>query len=280
MAEIQSLRKIPTMKRIGHLKEAFVKRIQRSVKIYSEARIIFDRYDLPQSLKEKTREKRAKQADMNFEVHDEMVISKIPLKDLLSSSQTKAGLSNLFGDSLVHAFNGSDKKVVIVKGTTAQANAPHRVDESMLTHSHEEADSMIPLHVIDAIKGTTVKDVYVSSPDTDVLILLMDLVSNGHLGALTKLHFLTRKGAKFRSINVCERVTVIGQEKCQGRIGLHNFTGADWGGKFIGVSKKTWISACLSLSDSDPIVNSFRLLGTGVLSSNVLVDGELPQEVI
>ena len=69
--------------------------------MYSEARIIFDRYHVPQSLKEKTREKHANQVDMNFAVHDEMAISKISLKDLLSSSQTKAGLSNLFGDALL-----------------------------------------------------------------------------------------------------------------------------------------------------------------------------------
>ena len=110
MAEVQSLRKIPTMKKIARLKEAFVNRIQRSVKLYSEARIIYDRYDVPQSLKEKTREKRAKQVDKNFVVHDEMAISKISLKDLLSSSQTNAGLANIFGDALLNAFNCSDKE--------------------------------------------------------------------------------------------------------------------------------------------------------------------------
>ena len=71
----------------------------------------------------------------------------------------------------------------------------------------------------------------------------------------------------------------IGQEKSQGLIGLHNFTGADWGGKFVGVSKKTWINKYLALDATDPIVNSFRMLGTGTLSSNCLLDGELPDEV-
>ena len=31
---------------------------------------------------------------------------------------------------------------------------------------------------------------------------------------------------------------MIGHCKCQG-FGLHNFSGADWGGKFVGISKKT-----------------------------------------
>ncbi len=50
MAAVQCLRKVPTMKKILDLKQAFVKRIQRIVSSYSEARVIFDRYDVTQSL--------------------------------------------------------------------------------------------------------------------------------------------------------------------------------------------------------------------------------------
>jgi len=35
---------------------------------------------------------------------------------------------------------------------------------------------------------------------------------------------------------------------------LHHFTGADWGGKFAGVFKKTWVSAYLLLPVTDEIV--------------------------
>ena len=78
---------------------------------------------------------------------------------------------------------------------------------------------------------------------SDVLIPLMDLVAHGRLGAFTKLNFLTRKGNKYRSINIRERVSVIGREKCQGLIGFHTFTGADWGVKCVGISKKSWITS-------------------------------------
>jgi len=40
-------------------------------------------------------------------------------------------------------------------------------------------------------------------------------------------------------------------DKSKGLIGLHHFTGADWGGKFVGVSKKTWIYNYLSLPPND-----------------------------
>ena len=71
---------------------------------------------------------------------------------------------------------------------------------------------------------------------------------------------------------------VIWREKCQGLIGFHNFTGANWGG-FVGISKKSWITSYLSLSSGDPVVSAFQLLGEGKLTSHDLEDGELPEEV-
>ena len=42
---------------------------------------------------------------------------------------------------------------------------------------------------------------------------------------------------------------------------MHHFTGADWGGNFVGVSKKTWISNYLSLPPNDEIVRTFTSMG-------------------
>lgn len=111
--------------------------------------------------------------------------------------------------------------MVVVKGTKVEVNIPHILAESFSTHNHEEADTMIPLHVIDAISESTLREVNVWSPDTDVLILLMDLVA-------------------------------------------HDTN--DWGGKFVGISKKSWIKLILQLPNDDPIVSAFALLGEGVLS--------------
>ena len=51
--------------------------------------------------------------------------------------------------------------------------------------AHEEADTPILLYVILSIEGCTYREVDVWSHYSDVLALLMDLVSRGHLGALT-----------------------------------------------------------------------------------------------
>ena len=64
-----------------------------------------------------------------------------------------------------------------------------------------------------------------------------------------------------REITVRSRVEGIGQKKAKGLVGIENFSGGDWGEKFVGF-KKTWIDTYLSDEDSD-IVTCFCKLGEG-----------------
>lgn len=147
----------------------------------------------------------------------------------------------------------------------------HEFEEN---HSHEEADTLIPHQVLASVREVYGNEVCVWSPDTDVLILLLDLVSCDSLPPTDRLKFLTGKGTKYREIDVVERVGVLGRHKCQGLIGLHNFSGADWGGKFVGISKKTWVSAYMKLNEDNPIINCFRELGDAPIHTE-LVNGDL-----
>ena len=74
-------------------------------------------------------------------------------------------------------------------------------------------------------------------------------------------------------------MSVIGREKCQDIIGFYNFIGADWEGKCVGISKKSWITSFLYLPNDHPIVSAFQRFDEGVLTSHEVVDGELPEEV-
>lgn len=40
--------------------------------------------------------------------------------------------------------------------------------------------------------------------------------------------------------------------------GIHNIAGADWGGKFVQIAKKTWIDAYLKFDDKDQAMNYFE----------------------
>jgi len=192
-----------------------------------------------------------------------MSIVNVSLKELLCSIKTKSRLTEFFGEALLQEFESSLQTVVVVYNTITKSNQP--LHQGMETHGHEEADTLIPLHVLDAIVDTTLRSIDVWSLDTDVFIDLLDLVAHGLLGASTELRFTTGTGTKRRVIDICKCIQQIGVEKCKGLIGLHNFSGVDWGGKFVGVSKKTWITSFLNLPDSDPVINVFQQMGQSVL---------------
>ena len=75
-----------------------------------------------------------------------------------------------------------------------------------------------------------------------------------------------------------ECVQAIGYRKCQGLLGFHTFSGADWGGKFVGITKKTWANAYLKLDDNDLAIQCFKELGEGSIQSE-LINDELPIKV-
>ena len=280
MAVLQSMKKTSAMTKIINLKTAFVKRMKRLMKGYTEGCIVFDKY-LKASLKDKTCAKHAaKVSSTEFMVHDEMNIAKVTLKELLASSKTKSQLTELLTTALLEAFEGSNQDLVVSYVEKIRSNRSELLQQDMMTHNHEEADKIIPLDVLEIICESRFKTIDVRSLDTDVLVLLMDLVANGNLESPTTLRFLTGKGAKYKAIDVCCRVSAIGVEKSKGLIGLHHFTGADWGGKFIGVFKKTRISVYLSLPQNE-ILQTFPDMGHEPLTdetteTHLLDDGNMP----
>ena len=100
------------------------------------------------------------------------------------------------------------------------------IDVGLKEHTHEEADTQILLHVLGIVRRSSTIKVDVWFPDTNVLILLMDLVAHAEQ-RLHAVNLLTGKGTKYRTIDVLERVKAVGKEKSKGLIGLHNFSGAD-----------------------------------------------------
>ena len=55
-------------------------------------------------------------------------------------------------------------------------------------------------------------------------------------------------------------------------------TGADCGGRFVGITKKTWVKAYMALDDDHPAIDCFRKLGEGLIQ-NQLANGELLTQV-
>ena len=132
--------------------------------------MVFDRYDIPLSLKTATRIRRQGDDDpVSYLITDSTNITKVPMKRLLSHTKTKMELTQyLAAKALEHAkYNG--KNLVVAWGSTCEAT--HR-DVSHLRSSQEEADTKIILHAADAAShGAT--EININSPDTDVFILAL-----------------------------------------------------------------------------------------------------------
>lgn len=164
------------------------------------------------------------------------------------------------GKAVLREYADSSKSVVVVYGTLTYCNKLNIVDPNIREHSHEEADTLIPMHVLDASRtdgNNQVIDVY--SPDTDVFIYLMDLLSTNDIPE--EVRFITGKGKAKRTIDIRARCKAVGTEKSKGLIGLHAFSGADWGGKFSNISKKRWISHYLTLETDSDALDVFQKFG-------------------
>ena len=267
MPEVKALKKKPTTTKLCDIKDQFITRVTNKAADgdYGEVVVLFDEWR-EESLKEKTRAKRAEgkgNVTTGFDMHDDMCLKKTSMADLLATNQSKTQMASYLAKGLINHYRGNTYvKVVVSYSSKVCTNQPHVMEDDFTSHGHEEADTQIPLHVLRVLRESTYKHIDVFSPDTDVLVLLIDLVSRGHIGALTNIILHAGKYNSPKDIDVVQRVHALGKRKAQGLIGFHNFTGSDYGGKFVGITKMTWCKAYFTLEDDDPILDAFDFLGS------------------
>ncbi len=115
----------------------------------------------------------------------------------------KSQLTEYFGKRLLDNFAGSDKGFVVVYGTSTLSNKEGLFNPDLSTNTHVEANTQIPLHVLDATPvSTSIRDIYVWSPDTDVFLFLIDLVVTCTIYSNVKNLMLTGRGQFYRTIDV------------------------------------------------------------------------------
>jgi len=165
---------------------SFIKRTEQIVSGFDEDQAVFDPY-LEGSLKNKMCQKRST-AFVGFQIHPEMRLT-MSIKDLLSSSKSKSMLVTLFTTGLlVHFSSNTAIKLVGVYN--------NKIKCLNCEEEHNQELCSLDEHLS--------QEISVSSPDTDVVVLLLDLVSRGSHGNLNSLRFLTGKGANYREIDVIQ----------------------------------------------------------------------------
>ena len=198
-----------------------------------------------------------------FPDHTHLLFS-MSLKELLSSSKTKSSLTAYLAESLLaHFRNSATCSVIEAYDTKIKGRDFEEV------HTHEEADTLISNQLLASAPEHHCREISVSSPDTDVFVILINLVSHGLLAPQKHLKFLTGKGRKYREIDIIKRVQVTGTRKYKGFIGLHTFSGADWGRKFAGITKNTWANAYMTLDEDDPAIHCFQNLVTALIPTQL-----------
>jgi len=143
----------------------FIATLDSKCREYDELHLVFDRYDLPTSLKEATRERRqGRKPATAYLVTDNTQTGKVSAKQFLSSTATKDELTVYLAKKALHHFEGKPKVFIV---TSRQEILSNSMDVQHLCSSQEEADTRLILHSLDAVRrGAT--ELYIQSPDTDV----------------------------------------------------------------------------------------------------------------
>ena len=95
----------------------------------------------------------------------------------------------------------------------------------------------------------------VSSPDTDVLLLLVHMYPQ----LPTSTVFITGKSRLKRTISVCNIFTNLGQRRASALLGIYALTGSDMSGRFAGRTKDWCFKAFMSCDDE--ILDALAMLG-------------------
>ena len=140
------------------------------------------------------------------------------------------------------------KKKFMVTHTEGNVDIP----DSLLTHSQEEADTLLILH---AISVPHERELVVSSPFTGVLLLLVHMFLDLPLSTV----FLTGKRRLKRNISVCNIHNKLGQKRASALLGFYTLTGSDTSGRFVGRTKD-WCFKIFMSCDDDTL-DALAILG-------------------
>ena len=240
------------------LAEAFLKVLSEMSQSFDELHVIFDHYDIADSLKKATRQRRSKGKQVGYSVCMDSTPIKPHLKSFLSSRKTKHHLTLYLAGKLMKASLSFSCEVVV---STSEAVQSTHQDLSHLKTSQEEADTIIILHAVHLAEHGI--KITIFSLDTDVLILALSRTAE-----LIDVEFMTGTKSTRRNLHLREIFTRLGEPKAKALPGFHAFTGSDVCGKFNGKGKiSCWQSFCQAPSN---VIASFISLGDAELLKTTL----------
>jgi hypothetical protein len=141
MGKVQSLDKPEWIRDCSELAQHFAGRIFERYRDNEEIRLVFDRYDIPASLKEATRQKRTRQQDLiSYRITHSTLITNVTMKKLLSHTSTKNELAKYLAEEIIKFAEQKGVRVVVAYGCYCKGN---KRDMAYLKSDQEEADTKI-----------------------------------------------------------------------------------------------------------------------------------------
>ena len=197
-------------------------------------------------MKERTREKRTGAEDIHYVIHDNTNMEKITLKQLLSNSKTKQDLTVHLAEKTSEFFRLNEMNYAVIYNTHCMTNI-ELLHQNIPNHSQEEADTLMILVALHLSAQNPFSELYISSPDTDVFLLLIHHFPE----VCSHTIFRTGRGENVRDINVVAAFEAIGEKHASAILGFHAITGCDQTGKFFGKSKKYCWKVFRAATDQD-----------------------------
>ena len=245
-----------TLSTVKDLAKSFNDRLTNLTAGFSEVILVFDTYK-PNSLKEKTREKRRQgKAPIQYKIADDTNIKHISIARFLSHEKTKADLT----DYLAKAILDYKKESIQLFITAASGHTRSNGNLHFEDNNHEEADTLMICLAAKASQRCPDAQLVFFSPDTDVLVLAVT-----HYEKLCKKTSISMVSGM---VDVEPIWRALGEEKAQALSTFHAFTGADNIGKFSGIAKTRWFQQYMKAD-----VNLPRAL------MKLPMEGDLTQEV-
>ncbi|KAK3926365.1 Centromere-associated protein E [Frankliniella fusca] len=253
-AIIQMLRPGVSVSIEEYIQSVFLKFIKSEACTVSRLDVVWDTY-LADSLKSMTREKRGKGLRVRVTLN-----TKLPKgwDSFLRDSDNKTELFQLISEA-VRALHIDGKTICATQGQGVYYSPP-RSDASMLSPcNHEEADTRVFLHAVDAARDGCRK-IMIRTSDSDLVVIG---VSGFHrLADVEELWIHLKAGKNNNFIPIHQLVSSLGPAKSMAMIGFHAFTGCDTVSSFHNHGKS---KAMLALEAYPVCLDAFVALSNGNL---------------
>jgi hypothetical protein len=199
---------------------------------YSRTDIVFDVYKTS-SLKAETRSKRGIGARQRVTGK-----GKIPKnwQNFLRDNSNKTELFQFLADKIVE--HCTSNIVYVTRGETVVCNQD-TVLGNLAPCNHEEADTRIFVHVRHCVENGK-KIILIKANDTDILVIAVSVFARLRNSGMEKLWIEFGQGQNVRWIPVHDVCSAIGQEKSEGILFFHAFSGCDSVSGFKGKGKRSF----------------------------------------